>query len=139
MINILNPDGTINENGGPYKGLDRLMAESNRGHGKGLGFFDGREDRDIELKHSDRSKSPIRAVFVRPMVCPHRWLRDDGKVGLAQMAMDAVTSDRVHFFRIAMPRRISIGWEKSGTGVSAGNYGGDTAYPSGTPVVPKHN
>ena len=26
MINILNPDGTINANGGPYVGLDRLVA-----------------------------------------------------------------------------------------------------------------
>ena len=26
MINILNPDGTINENGGEYAGLDRYKA-----------------------------------------------------------------------------------------------------------------
>ncbi len=26
QVNILNPDGTVNENGGPYKGLDRLEA-----------------------------------------------------------------------------------------------------------------
>jgi len=26
MINILNPDGTLNENAGPYKGMDRLKA-----------------------------------------------------------------------------------------------------------------
>ncbi|HXV28142.1 MAG TPA: valine--tRNA ligase [bacterium] len=26
QINVLNPDGTINENGGPYKGLDRFEA-----------------------------------------------------------------------------------------------------------------
>src|SRR5438309_1141506 len=60
MINILNPDGTINENGGPYQGMDRLTArEQVVADMERLGFYDGREDRDIELKHSDRSKLPI--------------------------------------------------------------------------------
>ena len=36
MINILNPDGTINENGGKYAGLDRYKAREarDRGHGE---------------------------------------------------------------------------------------------------------
>src|SRR5439155_18252681 len=60
MINILNPDGTLNENGGPYQGMDRLEArEKVTLDMEKLGLFDGKEDRDIELKHSDRSKSPI--------------------------------------------------------------------------------
>src|SRR5258708_796964 len=56
MINILNPDGTINENGGPYAGLDRYVARERVTEDmEWLGLFDGREDRDIELAHSDRS------------------------------------------------------------------------------------
>ena len=60
MINILNPDGTINENGGPYAGLDRYKARERVTEDmEKLGLFEGREDRDIPLKHSDRSKTPI--------------------------------------------------------------------------------
>src|SRR5947209_8362119 len=60
MINILNPDGTINSNGGPYAGLtiqkarEQVVADMEK-----LGFFDGREDREIDLAHSDRCKTPI--------------------------------------------------------------------------------
>ena len=60
MINILNPDGTINANGGPYAGLDRYEARERVTEDmEKLGFFEGREDRDIPLAHSDRSKTPI--------------------------------------------------------------------------------
>ncbi len=62
-----------------------------------LGLFEGKEDRDIPLKYSDRSKTPIEPYL------SDQWFvkmgdRDDGKPGLAQMAMDAVTSGRVKFF-----------------------------------------
>src|SRR5262245_42836996 len=62
-----------------------------------LGLFEGREDRDIPLKFSDRSKTPIEPYL------SDQWFvkmgdRDDGKPGLAQTAMDAVTSGRVKFF-----------------------------------------
>src|SRR5438874_5169699 len=60
MINILNPDGTINENGGKYAGLDRYPArEQGALDMEQLGLVEGREDRQIPLKYSDRSKSPI--------------------------------------------------------------------------------
>jgi valyl-tRNA synthetase len=98
MINILNPDGTINANGGPYAGLDRYKARERVTEDmEKLGFFEGREDRDIEMKHSDRSKTPIEPYL------SDQWFvrmgdRDDGKPGLAQLAMDAVTSGKVKFF-----------------------------------------
>jgi valyl-tRNA synthetase len=98
IFNILNPDGTINENGGTYAGMDRykvrdwVVADMEK-----LGLFEGREDRMIPLKFSDRSKTPIEPYL------SDQWFvkmgdRDDGKPGLAQMAMDAVTSGRVQFF-----------------------------------------
>src|SRR5437588_4009373 len=60
MINILNPDGTINENGGKYAGMDRYKArEAVTTDMEALGFFEGREDREIPLAFSDRSKTPI--------------------------------------------------------------------------------
>jgi valyl-tRNA synthetase len=98
MINILNPDGTINENGGKYAGLDRYKArEAVVKDMEALGFFEGREDREIPLKFSDRSKTPIEPYL------SDQWFvrmadRDDGKPGFAQLAMDAVTSGKVRFF-----------------------------------------
>jgi len=98
MINILNPDGTINANGGPYAGLDRVEARRRVTEDmEKLGYFEGREDRDIEMKHSDRSKSSIEPYL------SDQWFvrmgdRDDGKPGLAQLAMDAITSGKVKFF-----------------------------------------
>jgi valyl-tRNA synthetase len=91
MINILNPDGTLNANAGPYAGLDRYEArvrvteEMER-----LGLFEGREDRDIELAHSDRSKTPI-----EPYLSDQWFVK---MADLAQAAMDAVTDGRVQFF-----------------------------------------
>jgi valyl-tRNA synthetase len=97
MINILNPDGTINSNGGPYAALtihkarQQVVADMEK-----LGLFDGREDRDIDLAHSDRSKTPIEPYL------SDQWfvlMKDrNGKPGLAQMAIDAVRDGRVKFF-----------------------------------------
>jgi valyl-tRNA synthetase len=98
MINILNPDGTINENGGKYAGKDRYKArEAVTKEMESLGLFEGREDREIPLKFSDRSKTPIEPYL------SDQWFvkmgdRDDGKPCFARMAMEAVESGRVKFF-----------------------------------------
>jgi valyl-tRNA synthetase len=90
MINILNPDGTINQNGGPYAGMDRYAARERVTQDmEKLGLFDGREDRDIDLAHSDRSKTPI-----EPYLSDQWFVRMQD---LAQRAMDAVTDGRVKF------------------------------------------
>src|SRR5262249_26885346 len=89
---------TINENGGEFKGLDRYKArDAVVKKMEELGFYEGKEDRVIPLKYSDRSKTPIEPYL------SDQWFvrmadRDDGKAGLAQMTMDAVTSGRVKFF-----------------------------------------
>src|SRR5207248_2463237 len=54
-----------------------------------LGLFDGREDREIDLAHSDRSKSPI-----EPYLSDQWFVK---MADLAQKAMDAVTDGRVQF------------------------------------------
>ncbi len=95
MINILNPDGTLNAEAGKYQGLtikkarDAVVADLDA-----LELLGDVEDREIELPHSDRSKTPIEPYLA------DQWFvkmgdHDDGKPGLAQMAMDAVTSGRV--------------------------------------------
>jgi valyl-tRNA synthetase len=91
MINILNPDGTINANGGPYSGMDRYQARAKVVEDMTqLGLFEGKEDRDIDLAHSDRSKTPI-----EPYLSDQWFVK---MADLAQTAMDAVTDGRVQFF-----------------------------------------
>jgi valyl-tRNA synthetase len=98
MINILNPDGTINENGGKYAGMDRYEArEAVIKDMEALGLFEGRDDREIPLKFSDRSKTPIEPYL------SDQWFvkmgdREDGKPGFARIAMEAVESGKVKFF-----------------------------------------
>src|SRR5437588_10969981 len=61
-----------------------------------LGFFEGREDRVIPLKYSDRSKTPI-----EPYLSDQWFVKmgdHDGKPGLARMAMEAVENGLVKFF-----------------------------------------
>ena len=62
-----------------------------------LGLYDGREDRDIDLAHSDRSKTPV-----EPYLSEQWFVKmgdyDDGKPGLAQMAMNVVQNGTVKFF-----------------------------------------
>jgi valyl-tRNA synthetase len=106
IINILNADGTINENGGKYKGLDRYKArEAIVKEMEELGLYEGKEDRVIPLKYSDRSKTPIEPYlsdqwFVKMSDFEASGGREsaESRNGLAQMAMDAVTSGKVTFF-----------------------------------------
>ena len=91
LINILNNDATINENGAPFEGLDRyecrkqvVLAMQDKG------FAGDVEDRQIELKHSDRSKTPV-----EPYLSDQWFVK---MADLAQAAMDAVEDKRVRFF-----------------------------------------
>jgi valyl-tRNA synthetase len=97
MMNILNPDGTINVNGGKYQGMDRYQArEAVIRDMQELGLFEGREDRLIPLAYSDRSKTPI-----EPYLSDQWFVRmgdEPGRPGLAQLAIDAVTSGRIRFY-----------------------------------------
>jgi valyl-tRNA synthetase len=99
-INIMNTDGTINE-GIPYGGVRGFdVPEKYRGlrmHTKGreaviddmnnLELLVEIEDREIELAHSDRSKTPI-----EPYLADQWFVKMDE---LAQSAMDAVSDGRV--------------------------------------------
>ncbi len=94
LVNILNPDGTLNANAGPYQGLaimparKRVVADLEQ-----LGLVETVEDREIELAHSDRSKTPI-----EPYLADQWFVKMDR---LAQSAMDAVSDGRV---KIVPPR-----------------------------------
>ena len=91
MINILNPDGSINEEGGDFAGMDRgdarkaIVAKMEE-----LGHYEGVEDRKIPVKHSDRSKTSV-----EPYLSDQWFVKMDT---LAQSAIDAVSDNRVKIF-----------------------------------------
>ena len=59
IINILNPDGTINANGGKYQGMDRYKARDEVVEGDGsLASLKARKTA-TSIRYSDRSKTPI--------------------------------------------------------------------------------
>ncbi|REJ91466.1 MAG: valine--tRNA ligase [Planctomycetota bacterium] len=91
VINILNPDGTLNEDGGEWQGQDRYdVRDKVVERMSELGFYDGIEDRKIPLKHSDRSKTPV-----EPYLSDQWFVAMDE---LAQNAIDAVEDGRVRFY-----------------------------------------
>ena len=91
MINILNPDGSINEEGGDFAGMDRADArKAIVTKMEELGHYEGVEDRKIPVKHSDRSKTAI-----EPYLSDQWFVKMDT---LAQSAMDAVSDKRVKIF-----------------------------------------
>ena len=91
MINILNADGTVNEDGGEFAGLDRYDArKAIISKMEELGHYEDVEDRKIPVKHSDRSKTPV-----EPYLSDQWFVRMDD---LAQSAMDAVEHGRVKIF-----------------------------------------
>ena len=99
-VNILNPDGTLNENvPEKYRGMivkkarDAVVADL-----EAAGLVVEIEDRDIDLAHSDRSKTPI-----EPYLADQWFVKMDE---LAQSAMDAVTQNR---FKI-IPERYAKGY-----------------------------
>ena len=99
FINILNSDGTLNENAVDYRGLTvpaarrKVVADMDE-----LGWLVETEDREIDLAHSDRSKTPI-----EPFLADQWFIKMEQ---LAQSAMDAVTSGRVKIF----PARYAKGY-----------------------------
>ena len=88
MINILHSGGTLNENAGKYETLTVKQArQAVVDDLEAAGLLVDVEDREIELAHSDRSKTPI-----EPFLADQWFIRMDY---LAQTAMDAVEDGRV--------------------------------------------
>ena len=107
MINILNPDGTLNAEAGPYAGQDRFVARDNVvADLDAAGLLGAVEDREVEIGHSDRSKTPVEPYlsdqwFIRMgdveggVVMGRGTAKEHRGEGLVQVAMDAVTSGKV--------------------------------------------
>jgi len=78
MINVLNRDGTLNEQAGKYQGVDRLKARKQVTEElDSLGLLDRTEDYTHAVPHSDRSKTPVEPylseqwfVSMKPLAVP---------------------------------------------------------------------
>ncbi len=107
MMNILSVDGSLNDQAGPYQGLDRFAARDRVIQDlDALSLLEAIEDREIEIGHSDRSKTPVEPYlseqwFVRMgdvdggVVCGRGTANEFVAPGLAQAALDAV-ADKWH-------------------------------------------
>ena len=105
IINILHTDGSLNDRAGSYQGLDRFAARDKiiqdlDAHG----LLESIEDREIEIGHSDRSKTPVEPYlseqwFVRMgdvdggVVCGRGTANEFVAPGLAQAALDAAVGE----------------------------------------------
>lgn len=105
IVNILNPDGRLNHNAGPYAGLNCLEARKLIIENlKSCGYLEAAEEREIEVGHSDRTKTPIEPFLSK------QWFVRMGDIkggikfgagtekefqaaGLAQAAIDVVGSE----------------------------------------------
>ena len=105
IINILETDGSLGKSAGGYAGLDRFEArERVVADLDKLGLLEAVEDREVEVGHSDRSKTQAepflsRQWFVRMgdipdgVTCARGTEREFNTPGLAQAAIDAVEGD----------------------------------------------
>lgn len=91
MVNILTPDGRINENGGPYRDVPKEQARKRVvADLEALGLVERIEDYQTEVGHSDRSKTPI-----EPMLSEQWFMKMSA---LADETMEPVRDGRVRFF-----------------------------------------
>ncbi|MEM9354105.1 MAG: class I tRNA ligase family protein, partial [Planctomycetota bacterium] len=102
-VNIMERDGTLNDAvPEKYRGLTmKKVRTAVVDDLTELGLHDpetDREDREIDLAHSDRSKTPIEPYLADQWFVKMDEVSDgpgSGEPGLAQTAMDAVTDGRV--------------------------------------------
>jgi valyl-tRNA synthetase len=88
FINILNPDGSVNENGGPYAGLDRFEArERVVADLEAQGLIEKAEDYVHQVGHSYRSGAIVEPyiseqwfVSMKPLVVEAIAAVEDGRI-----------------------------------------------------------
>ncbi len=90
MINLMNVDGTYNENAGPFEGIDRRKVRKLVVAGlEELGLMDKTEDHEHQVGHSDRSKTPIEPYL------SDQWFV--AMADIAEPALEAVRSGEIEF------------------------------------------
>ncbi|HEX4053515.1 MAG TPA: valine--tRNA ligase [Tepidisphaeraceae bacterium] len=91
IINILNPDGTINQNGGKYAGMKRDAARKKVVEDlTALGLLAKEEPYETPVGHSDRSKTPV-----EPYLSDQWFVK---MAALAEPALQVVRDGIIKFF-----------------------------------------
>ncbi|RMF55566.1 MAG: valine--tRNA ligase [Bacteroidetes bacterium] len=91
VVNIMNPDATINENGGPYAGLDRFEArEKIVADLEAQGLLEKVEPYKVSVPISHRSKAIIEPLLSRQWFVKMK--------PLAEPAIEAVRSGKITFY-----------------------------------------
>ena len=91
ILNILNPDGTINDNGGPYKGLKREAARKKMVEDlTAQGLLEKEEPHEAQVGHSDRSKTPV-----EPYLSDQWFVK---MAPLAEPALEVVRDGTIKFY-----------------------------------------
>ena len=91
IINILNPEGTINENGGKYSGMKREVARRKVVEDlTALGLLAKEEPYETQVGHSDRSKTPV-----EPYLSDQWFVK---MAPLAEPALEVVRDGTIKFF-----------------------------------------
>jgi valyl-tRNA synthetase len=86
MINVLNKDGTLNDQAGKYQGIERLKARKQLvDELDELGLLERVEDYTTNVPHSDRSKTPVEPLL------SEQWFVKMKE--LAEPAIEAVKPD----------------------------------------------
>ncbi len=90
-VNVMNPDGTVNENGGPYAGLDRFAArEKIVADLESEGLLEKVEDYRHKVPVSSRS-----GAVIEPLISRQWFVKMEP---LAEPAIEAVKSGEVTFY-----------------------------------------
>lgn len=91
IVNILNPDGTINQNGGKYAGMKREVARKKVVEDlTALGLLAKDEPYETSVGHSDRSKTPV-----EPYLSDQWFVK---MAPLAEPALQVVREGIIKFF-----------------------------------------
>jgi valyl-tRNA synthetase len=91
ILNILNPDGTINQNGGKYSGMKREVARRKVvADLTALGLLAKEEPYETPVGHSDRSKTPV-----EPYLSDQWFVK---MAPLAEPALEVVEKQIIKFF-----------------------------------------
>jgi valyl-tRNA synthetase len=91
LINILNPDGTLNENAGAYAGMKRNASRTKVVEDlTALGLLEKEEPYETQVGHSDRSKTPV-----EPFLSDQWFVK---MAPLAEPALEVVRNGTIKFF-----------------------------------------
>ncbi len=91
ILNILNPNGTLNENAGPYAGMKRDPARKKVVEDlTAQGLLEKEEPYETQVGHSDRSKTPV-----EPYLSDQWFVK---MAPLAEPALQVVRDGTIKFF-----------------------------------------